>query len=129
LACGHPLIGLRDEPIEFDRSRSRSAYQTQSSRPPSGFAALGWLARKIALKYKCNFRPQPTAALLADVAAIFQLTHKGNPSINLCIKTISLSTQQQLNQPPKRATVEVGSLSGSEPGQPVLVGISMIAGK
>ncbi len=38
-------IGLRDEPIELDRRRSRSAYQTQSSRPPSGFAALGRLAR------------------------------------------------------------------------------------
>ena len=38
-------IGLRDEPIEFDRRRSRSAYQTQSSRPPSGFAPLGRLAR------------------------------------------------------------------------------------
>ena len=38
-------IGLRDEPIEFDRRRSRSAYQTQSSRPPSGVAALGRLAR------------------------------------------------------------------------------------
>ena len=37
--------GLRDESIEFDRRRSRSAYQTQSSRPPSGFAALGRLAR------------------------------------------------------------------------------------
>ena len=38
-------IGLRDESIEFDRCCSRSAYQTQSSRPPSGFAALGRLAR------------------------------------------------------------------------------------
>ena len=61
-------IGLRDVPIEFDRLRSRSAYQTQSSRPPSGFAPLGRLARKIALK--CNFRPQPTAAHLA-VRSVF----------------------------------------------------------
>ena len=45
LAFGHPPIGLRDEPIEFDRRRSRSAYQTQSSRPPAGVAALGRLAR------------------------------------------------------------------------------------
>ena len=45
LACGHPPIGLRDEPIEFDRRRSRSAYQTQSNRPSAGFAALGRLAR------------------------------------------------------------------------------------
>ena len=59
----HPLIVLRDVPIEFNGLRSRSAYQTQSSRPPSGFAPLGRLARKIALK--CNFRPQPTAAHLA----------------------------------------------------------------
>jgi hypothetical protein len=28
-------IGLRDEPIELDRRRSRSAYQAQSSRPRS----------------------------------------------------------------------------------------------
>ena len=61
--CAGALIGLRDEPIELDRRRSRSAYQAQSSRPPSGFAALGRLARKFALK--CNFRPQPTAAHLA----------------------------------------------------------------
>jgi hypothetical protein len=61
-AAVHP-IGLRDVPIEFHRLRSRSAYQTQSSRPPSGFAPLGRLARKIALK--CNFRPHPTAAHLA----------------------------------------------------------------
>jgi len=58
-----PLIGLRDDPIELSRLRSRSAYQAQSSRPPSGFAPLARLARKIALK--CNFRPQPTAAHLA----------------------------------------------------------------
>jgi hypothetical protein len=38
-------IGLRDESIEFDSRRSRSAYQPQSSRPPSGFAPLGRLAR------------------------------------------------------------------------------------
>ena len=38
-------IGLRDESIEFDRRRSRSAYQTQLSRPPSGVATLGRLAR------------------------------------------------------------------------------------
>jgi len=45
LAYGHPPIGLRDEAIEFDKRRSRSAYQTQSSRPPAGFATLGRLAR------------------------------------------------------------------------------------
>jgi len=53
----------RDVPMEFFRLRSRSAYQTPSSRPPSGFAPLGLLARQIALQG--NFRPQPTAAHLA----------------------------------------------------------------
>ncbi len=31
--------------------------------------------------------------------------------------------------PPARATVEVGALPGSKPGAPVLVEISMVAGK
>jgi hypothetical protein len=43
-----PLIGLRDVPMELSRLRSRSAYQAPSSRPPSGFAPLGQLSRKIA---------------------------------------------------------------------------------
>ena len=46
--CARPLIGLRDVPMEFSRLRSRSAYQTPSSRPPSGFAPLGRLSREIA---------------------------------------------------------------------------------
>ena len=45
-------IGLRDDSIELDRLRSRSAYQAQSSRPPSGFATLGRLgAAHLAARY------------------------------------------------------------------------------
>jgi len=51
----------KDESIEFGRRRSRSTYQTQSSRSLSGFAALGWHGK---LQKKRNFRPQPTAAHL-----------------------------------------------------------------
>ena len=47
-AFGRPLIGLRDVPMELCRLRSRSAYQAPSNRPPSGFAPLGRLSRKIA---------------------------------------------------------------------------------
>jgi len=61
-ACGRPLIGLRDVPMEFYRLRSRSAYQAPSSRLPSGFVPLDRLSRNIAENR--NFRSQPTAAHL-----------------------------------------------------------------
>ncbi len=40
--------------------RSRSAYQAQSSRPPSGFALLGRLARQIAFRLRLMQFPPPT---------------------------------------------------------------------
>jgi hypothetical protein len=51
---------LRDEPIELDSLRSRSAYQAQSSRPLSGFALLGRLARQIAFRLRLMQFPPPT---------------------------------------------------------------------